>query len=140
MANTSKQAVGAPMPHNTALGLALRNNALLSGVTGLTLLVGAAGLDTWLGANPWVLAGIGAGLIFYAIDLVIWARSPKWLRRGGRLAIAADGLWVIGAVALIAFTDSLTFAGEAALGVVTVAVAALMVLQTFGLRRLEEVA
>ncbi|MEN8237692.1 MAG: hypothetical protein ABFR53_00685 [Actinomycetota bacterium] len=126
------------MPRRTLLGRALSANALFSGTSGLVLLVGASGLDGWLGVDARVLAGIGAGLMLYAIVLSIWARSQTWLRRGGVFAIAGDSLWVAGAVALIALTSVLTTAGEVALGVVTIAVAAFAVIQVIGVVRLDE--
>jgi uncharacterized membrane protein len=126
------------MPQRTLLGRVLLDNAVISGLTGLILMVGAGRLDGWLGANAWILAGIGVGLVFYALDLVAWARSPKWLRRGGLLAVTGDTLWVIGSVALITFTSVLTPAGEVALGVVTAVVAVFVVLQAIGLTKLEE--
>ena len=111
----------------------------MSGVSGLVLVIGAAGLDSWLGANAWVLAGVGAGLLVYAVGLVSWARSPKWLRRGGLLAVAGDTAWVIAAVVLIAFTDVLTAAGEIALAAVTTMVLGFVMAQTVGLAKLAKV-
>jgi hypothetical protein len=127
-------------PQRTLLGRMLVENAMVSGITGLVLVVGAAGLDTWMGVNQWVLAGVGAGLVAYAVALVVWARSPKWLRLGGLLAVASDVMWVILAAALIFFTDEMTAAGEVALAGVTAVVACLSVAQTVGIVKLEKVA
>ncbi len=136
MTAATRMPEGVSAPQRTLLGKVLVENAIVSGMTGLVLVVGAAGLDNWLGINPWVLAAVGAGLLLYAVDLVMWARSPKWLRRGGLLAVAGDTAWVIAATALIVFTDALTTAGEVALAVVTAAVLAFVVAQTVGLAKL----
>lgn len=138
VSTTKTEAISAPQ--RTFLGRMLAENAKVSGVTGLVLVVGAAGLNSWMGVNRWVLAGVGAGLVAYGVALVIWARSPKWLRRGGLLAVVGDAMWVVGAVALIAFTDEMTAAGEVALAVVTAVVASLVVAQTVGLVKLGKVA
>jgi hypothetical protein len=128
------------VPQRSLLGRTLVQNAVVSGVTGLALIVGAAGLDSWLGVNVWVLAGVGAGLVAYGVALVRWAGSLKWLRRGGLLAVAGDVMWVIGAVAVIAFTDEMTAAGEVVLAVVTAVVAWFVVAQTVALVELGKVA
>jgi hypothetical protein len=127
-------------PPKTLLGRALMGNGVFSGTSGLVMMLGAAGLDSWLGVNTWLLVGIGAALIVFAIDLSIWARSKTWQRRGGLIAIAGDTLWVLGALTLIFATDVLTSAGQVALGAVTAVVAAFAVLQTIGLTKLEDVA
>ena len=118
------------------LSKAMIENALFSGLAGLVLIVGAAGLDGWLGVNAWLLAAIGVGLVVYAADLVWWSRSPRWLVTGGRMAVVADLGWVVAAAALIAFTAVLTTQGEAALALVSVVIAALAAVQWMGLRKL----
>ncbi len=138
VSSTKTEAMSAPQ--RTFLGRRLAENAKVSGVTGLVLVVGAAGLDGWMGVNRWVLAGVGAGLVAYGVALVIWAQSPKWLRRGGLLAVAGDAMWVIGAVALIAFTDEMAAAGEVALAGVTAVVAWFVAAQTVGLVKLGKAA
>jgi len=121
------------------LKTAMMENAIVSGISGLVLVAGASGLDTWLGANVWVLVGVGVGLLGFAADLIWWSRSPRWLRPGGRIAVAGDVAWVIGAVLLIAFMDVLTGSGDVALAAVTVVVAGFAVAQWVGLRRLDGV-
>ena len=125
-------------PQRTLLGRVILDNALVTAPLGVILLVGAPGLDSWLGVSAWVLAALGVGLVGYAFDLVLWARSAKWLRRGGKLAVAGDGLALAGAIGLIAFTNILTDEGEMALGVVASVVALFVVLQAIGVARLDE--
>lgn len=118
------------------LSRAMTENAIFSGLAGLVLIVGASGLDGWLGVDARLLAAIGLGLVVYAADLMWWSRSPRWLVTGGRMAVVADLGWVAAAAALIAFTAVLTTQGEAALALVSVVIAALAALQWMGLRKL----
>jgi hypothetical protein len=125
-------------PERTLLGRVLLENAAITALLGVLLLVAAARLDGWLGVNAWVLAALGVGLVGYALTLVLWARSAKWVRRGGRLAVAGDGLALAGSGALIAFTNVLTAKGVIALGVVAAIVALFVVLQAVGVAKLDE--
>ena len=118
------------------LSKAMKENAIFSGLAGLVLIVGATGLDGWLGVDAWLLAAIGLGLVVYAADLMWWSRSPRWLVTGGRMAVVADLGWVVAAAGLIAFTAVLTTRGEAALALVSVVIAALAAAQWLGLRKL----
>ena len=118
------------------LSKAMTENAIFSGLAGFVLIVGASGLDGWLGVDAWLLAAIGLGLVVYAADLMWWSRSPRWLVTGGRMAVVADLGWVVAAAALIAFTAVLTTQGEAALALVSVVIAALATVQWMGLRKL----
>ena len=118
------------------LSKAMTENAIFSGLAGLVLIVGASGLDGWLGVDAWLLAAIGLGLVVYAADLMWWSRSPRWLVTGGRMAVVADLGWVVAAAALIAFTAVLTSQGEAVLALVSVVIAALAAAQWLGLRKL----
>jgi hypothetical protein len=118
------------------LSKAMTENAIFSGLAGLVLVVGASGLDGWLGVDARLLAAIGLGLVVYAADLMWWSRSPRWLVTGGRMAVVADLGWVVAAAALIAFTAVLTTQGEAALALVSVVIAALAAVQWMGLRKL----
>lgn len=122
--------------HQTLLGRALQGNALFSGMSGLTLLIGAERLSSAFGVNPWVLAAVGAGLLLYAFGLLAWSRSARWLRRGGLLALIGDIGWVIGASALIWLTSALTPGGELALGSATILVAGFAAVQAVGLAQL----
>ncbi len=123
--------------HNPSLlSKAMKENAIFSGLAGLVLIVGASGLDGWLGVDAWLLAAIGLGLVVYAADLMWWSRSPRWLVNGGRMAVVADLGWVVAAAALIAFTAVLSSQGEVALALVSVVIAGLAAAQWLGLRKL----
>lgn len=119
----------------TLLERAMLGNAAVSGASGMVLIAGAALLDTWLGVDARALALLGASLVAYAVDLLLFTRSERGIRVGGRIAVGADAAWVVGAAGLIVFTDLLTAEGEAVLAVVTVVVAALGLVQAVGLSR-----
>lgn len=133
----TKTRPGADQGSGRLLKTAMMDNAFVSGISGLVLVVGATGLDTWLGVNQWVLVGVGVGLLGFAADLVWWSRSDRLLKVGGRIAVAADAAWVIGAVLLIAFTGVLTRSGDMALAAVSVVVAGFALAQWLGVRRLD---
>ena len=118
------------------LSKAMVDNALFSGAAGLVLIVGSAWLDGWLGVNTWLLVALGVGLVVYAVDLVWWSRSQRWLVAGGRMAVLADIAWVLAAAALIAFTAVLTTRGELALAAVSLIVGGFGAAQWTGLRKL----
>lgn len=122
-------------PQQTLLGRALLANAAFSATTGIVLVLGATTLDDVLAVDALVLGGLGVGLLVYAVDLAVLARSARWVRRGGMMAIIADLAWVAGAMTLVAFTSVLSPQGTAALAAVTAVVAALAALQMAGLRR-----
>lgn len=115
----------------------MTGNAVFSALTGLVVAFGSGRLDDWLGVDARLLVLLGVGLVVYALDLVWSTRSPDRLAIGGRVAVAADAGWVVGAVALVAATDVLTPSGETDLVVVTLVVAGLAVAQWIGLRRLD---
>lgn len=123
-------------PKPALLSKAMLSNAIVSGISGVGIVAGARGLDEWIGLNVWVLVAVGIGLVGFAFDLTIWARSSTWLKRGGMIAVAGDVSWVGGAVGLIVFTSVLTPSGEVALGAITAVVAVFAVVQTIGLRQL----
>ena len=125
-------------PQRTFLSRALLENALVTALLGAVLLLGAAQLDTWLGVNVYVLVAVGLGLIGYALELTLWARSSQWLRSGGKLAVAGDTVALIGAIGTIAFTDVLTNEGEIALALIAAVIATFVVLQSIWLAKLEE--
>lgn len=124
--------------HGRLLATAISCNALFSTATGVVLLAGGfLGLDRWLGADAWLLGGVGGALVMFA-GLLVWLLSqPQHLAVGARLVVAADAAWVAAAALLLAaFPSALTPAGRTALAVVTAAVAALAAAQLIGLHRL----
>ena len=129
------RSAGATGDDGELLGLAISLNAVFSGLTGLILIGGAWGLDGWLGAPAWALAALGLGLLFFAARLLWLLAHPDTLVREARQVIAADVVWVLGAVLVVITRDVLTSAGNVALLAVTAVVAGLAVMQLEGLRR-----
>jgi len=100
-------------PQQTTLGRALQMNAIGTAIFGVVLV--AAPLHEWLGLSQRLVVAIGVLLVGYAVLLVFFARSPRWLIPGGRTAVLGDAGWTLGSVAVIAFTDAMTAGGEVAL-------------------------
>ena len=125
--------------HSQPLTRALLGNAVFSGVTGVSLLIGAVPLSRWLEIPTWLTAAIGVGLLIFSLAVSVVARRPS--RLTVRLVIAADLVWVAGvAIVILGFPQSMSTAGLWVLGLVTVVVAGFAVLQAAGLRRMETAA
>lgn len=110
---------------------AIRINAAFSAVSGTALTIGAPWLDDLLGAPAPLLVAIGVGLLGFVAVLLSILRRPT-LRQDARLVVAADLLWIVAAVPIIAL-DLLTPTGTALLALVTVAVGVITIAQLRGL-------
>ena len=119
------------------LRTALRANVALSTFSGLTLLLGAPWLDDTLGVVWPVLVGLGAGLLGFARIVLAVSHLGDGLEGAAKQVIAADLLWVAGAVPLIV-SDLLTGSGDVAVAVVSVGVALVAAAQIAGVRRLAD--
>ena len=111
----------------------LTANAVFSGLSGLALTLGAVPMSEWLGIPTWIGIVVGLGLVLFSVQVAMTARNPE--PHVVRMVIASDAAWVVfAAVLIVAFPDSMSKAGSAALGIVTVVVATFAVLQWLGLR------
>lgn len=119
------------------LRTALRANVALSTISGLPLLLGAPWLDDALGVVWPVLVALGAGLLGFARIVLAVSRLRGGLEGAAKQVIAADLLWIAGAVPLI-MSDLLTTSGDVAVTVVSVGVALVAAAQTAGVRRLTD--
>lgn len=72
---------------------ALLTDAVVSGVVGLTSLLGGRWLDSFLGLPAALLAGSGAIAIAYAFGLMMMARSAPVSVAGVRIVIAGNLVW-----------------------------------------------
>lgn len=119
------------------LAAALSLNALFSTACGLGLMAVTLARPALLGPPAWLLAGLGVGLIAFAV-LLLWVLSqPRRLAPGGWAAFAADLMWVAGAVALLGGAPgAFTGAGSRLLVAVTLVVAVFAAAQAVGLRRI----
>ena len=111
----------------------LAANALFSGLSGAALTLGAVPMSEWLGIPTWISVVVGLGLVLFSVQVAMTARNPE--PQAVRMVIASDAAWVVIATVLnVAFPDSMSNDGFAALAIVTVGVATFAVLQWLGLR------
>jgi len=116
------------------LRLALRLDAVVTGLNGTAYLAAASLLDDLLGLSPGLLRGTGAFLLVFAASVWLVATRPRpWAVEA---VVALNVAWAVGSVIAVvtdAFTP--TTAGAAWLVLQAVVVAAFAVLQLAGLRR-----
>lgn len=122
-------------PEAILLRTAMSTNAWFSALSGAVLVVGAPVLSGVFGVGPLMLALVGVMLVGYGVALAVSARSDSRRILGGRVAVAADVGWIVGAVGLIAGSDLLTVKGEIVLGLVSVVVIGFAAVQAAALRR-----
>jgi len=113
---------------------AMSANALFSGLTGAALVLGAPWLDGVLDLHAAILAGLGVGLVGFAVVILAVLAQPTVIRQAARITIVADIAWVVAAGVVIA-TDLLPAAAAGPLVASTVVVAGFAIVQTVGLRR-----
>lgn len=108
------------------LRLALAANALFSLSCAALMLFRPSMVGGWLGAQtPRVLQAVGAGLVFFAADLLHQATRRRIATWRALYASAADFLWAIVTVALLGlFPNALSDSGNGL--VITVATAVLL--------------
>ncbi|MEM7735300.1 MAG: SRPBCC family protein [Deinococcota bacterium] len=86
------------------LRAALSANAIFSFMCGITLVIAPARVATWLGGAPSiVLRVIGIGLVVFAFDLIHQASRKRLATWRALYASAADYLWVLATLILLAF-------------------------------------
>lgn len=118
------------------LASAVSVNGIFSAASGVVLIAGAPMLRSPIGADGWLLATVGVGLVGFAVLLVWLLAAPRRLAVGAGSVLVADVAWVLGAVVLLAgFPGLLAPAGRVGLAVVSGVVAAIAVAQAVGLRR-----
>jgi hypothetical protein len=118
------------------LASAVSINVIFSAASGVVLIAGAPMLSNPIGADGWLLATVGVGLVGFGALLVWLLAAPRRLAVGARFVLVADVAWVLGAVVLLAgFPGLLAPAGRVGLTVVSGVVAVIAVAQVVGLRR-----
>lgn len=114
----------------------LKANAIFSLLSGLEFFIFKQNVSQFLGwSQNFFIAVIGAGLIGFALFVWQVAISPKVKPAQVKAIIAADIIWVLFSIILIAIPDSLSFAGKWGAAIVADIVALFAVLQLVGLRR-----
>jgi hypothetical protein len=117
---------------------ALIGNALFSTVSGLTILFAQGWVLRILGLPSSVnLLVLGAGLIVFAVTLVINARKQQVKKSDAWIAVCMDVAWVIGSYVLI-FILPFSTEGKWVVAVVAEAVLVFAVLQFVGIRRIQK--
>jgi hypothetical protein len=117
---------------------ALMGNALFSTLSGLTILLAQGWVLRILGLPSSVnLLVLGAGLIVFAVTLVINARKQKVKKSDAWIAVLMDVAWVLGSYILI-FIVPFSMEGKWVVGVVAELVLVFAVLQFVGIRRIQK--
>jgi hypothetical protein len=91
------------------LRLVLLTNAGTSAAAGLAAVVAPGAVGDLLGIahTGWVRA-VGAGLVLFALDIVLGVRSSRYLANTALITSVADLAWVVGTVAVVAAGDLTT--------------------------------
>ena len=117
---------------------ALMGNALFSTLSGLTILLAQGWVLRSLGlAGSVNLLILGAGLIVFAITLVVNARKQQVKKSDAWIAVLMDVAWVLGSYILI-FIVPFSMEGKWVVGVVAELVLVFAVLQFVGIRRIQK--
>jgi hypothetical protein len=76
-------------------------DAVVSGVAGVVMLLGAGVLGPVLALPAGLLRGAGVSLFPWFVALIWLARRTDLPRRGVQAVIAVNGLWVLGSIAVL---------------------------------------
>jgi hypothetical protein len=119
------------------LRLALKLDAVVTGVNGVAYLALAGPLEDLLGVSPDLLRPLGAFLVVFAIA-VGWVATRSAIPRAAVMAIVeANAAWAIGSLVFLALgVSSPTVAGRVWIALQAVVVAGFAALQLSALRAL----
>jgi hypothetical protein len=122
------------LPAPTLLRVALRADAVVSGLNGAAYLLLAGPLADLLGLSAGVLRGVGIFLLAYAA--AVWLVGDRPAAPAVRAVIAGNLLWTAGSLAVVAADlGTPTTIGAVWLVLQAAVVAGFAVLQIAGLRR-----
>ena len=125
-------------PSNSLLRRAIQLDGLLGGIgSGAILTVAASPIASFMGlANSLPVLVIGLGLIAWGVALLWVSSHPVIERHYVMTIIAANALWVIGSLIILAADFfALTTGGRWAVLIVADVVVAFMITEYVGLRR-----
>jgi hypothetical protein len=115
----------------------LMANAVFSGFSGLVFVLAAGPIARSIGLDdPITLVVVGASLLLYGLGLAHNARRPVVNLIETRVAIALDGLWVVGSAVLV-LAGLLNATGNWGAVILADFVLAFAICQFIGLRRVE---
>jgi hypothetical protein len=118
------------------LRLALKLDALVSGLMGVAFIVAAGPLADWFEMPTGFVLGVGVFVALYAAFVAVVATRPQIPRAGAAFVIIGNALWAVASFVLLAvdgFEPSL--AGQVITAAQALGVVALAELQYIGLRR-----
>ena len=92
----------AALPRDHQVRLALKLDAVVTGVNGAAYLVAAAPLEDLLGLSPALLRGVGAFLVAFAAGVWVAATRTELSRSALAAILGANALWAVGSIAFVA--------------------------------------
>ncbi len=141
MTTTSQSRLSTATPAvatDTFLRRVLLGNVAFSLISATACLLGASALAAFMGIpHPAILMALGAGLLLFALGLYLTASQRPLDRRKVTAIFAADVVWVVASVAILALElFGLTTEGRWLVLIIADVVLVFAVLEFFGLRRL----
>ena len=118
-------------------------DGVFSLVAGIALFTFAGPLSDLVGphATPAILTGFAVFLLLWGVFHLAVGRQERPSQAAVRFAIAGDGLWVLGSVAVLLLArGGLTLAGMGLIALAAVAVADILLLKQIGLGRQQRAA
>ncbi len=118
---------------------ALIANAVFSGTSGATLVVGRAMIATYMGTdNPEIFLWVGVGLLLFAISVFYEAFRKTPNVRQIQFIIYQDWAWVMGSVVILLWQPwDLTARGYWLIAIIAVVVGMFAIMQRSGVKELE---
>jgi hypothetical protein len=133
---TTTAATNAARTHpDSLLRLALRLDAVVTGLNGVAYVVAAPLLDDLLGLSSALLRVAGAFLIAFAVAVWLIARPARVSPPAVEALVGANVLWAVGSIVVVTTSGSLTTVGAVWLLLQAAVVAAFAAAQAVGLRR-----
>jgi hypothetical protein len=126
----------AGLPREGLLRLALKLDAVVTGVNGAAYLVAAGPLEDLLGVSPDLLRPLGAFLVLFAGAVWLVATRPQPPRAAVSAIVEANAAWAVGSLVFLALgASSPTVVGGVWIALQAVVVAGFAALQLAALRR-----
>lgn len=123
MTSTSIASRVTRLPRVEFLRLALKLDAIVTGVNGVAYIAAAGALDDVLGLEPWITRSIGGFLVVFALCVWLVAARAIPSRAMVTAVIEANLTWAVGSLAFAALAVS----SPSAAGTVWIVVQALVV-------------